>query len=518
MAYGKYKPAGSTGKRSNYTRYQKPDASLKGSEWNPNTLPVPTPEVEAILNAVNLGKSVTVEAAAGSGKTTTAKQMFARTQVRNRGLVRYYAFNKSVQLEAERALPADVEVITFHAAGLRLLKQTGKRFTTDARKMSDLYTAMGERVKDLDQNLVEKLTRLARINLAISAADVADIAKVYNIPANASELDVAFTLMCDCDTSAKLGIIDFDDMLRMPVLWDLSDKRANVAFIDEAQDLSAASVELIKRTTAANAQFVIVGDPMQAIYGFAGASPTALNDLSLHANSHFLPLFTCRRCDTAIVQHANEIEGSTRTKARIGADTGTVETLETPKEFFSMVADSDLVLSRVRSSLIEIAFRFYREGREFQYMGDSPFKQLCNKLYPYVKNTASAIEFREGLAAYVDEHDTDLDALALDPDGDILACTLTFANALLADASVTSSRDMYDLADKLGSGKRGPKLSTVHKAKGLEADTVYVVDPYLMPHPRAETDNERLQESNLIYVARTRARHTLRYVNITDPE
>jgi ATP-dependent DNA helicase UvrD/PcrA len=56
-------------------------------------------------------------------------------------------------------------------------------------------------------------------------------------------------------------------------------------------------------------------------------------------------------------------------------------------------------------------------------------------------------------------------------------------------------------------------LSTVHKAKGLEFDTVFILDfEKYMPSKFAQQDWQRVQERNLIYVAVTRAKNTLVYI------
>ena len=47
----------------------------------------------------------------------------------------------------------------------------------------------------------------------------------------------------------------------------------------------------------------------------------------------------------------------------------------------------------------------------------------------------------------------------------------------------------------------GVLLSSVHRAKGLEADRVYILEPHRMPSPRAKKDWELEQEQNLMYVA-----------------
>ena len=54
-------------------------------------------------------------------------------------------------------------------------------------------------------------------------------------------------------------------------------------------------------------------------------------------------------------------------------------------------------------------------------------------------------------------------------------------------------------------------LSSVHRAKGLEADTVHILEPELMPSPKAKTAEDQQQERNLQYVAFTRPKLTLNY-------
>jgi superfamily I DNA/RNA helicase len=55
-------------------------------------------------------------------------------------------------------------------------------------------------------------------------------------------------------------------------------------------------------------------------------------------------------------------------------------------------------------------------------------------------------------------------------------------------------------------------LSTVHKAKGLEAENVFILDVSKMPHPMAKTESQKIQELNLKYVALTRSKSYLGFV------
>ena len=60
-------------------------------------------------------------------------------------------------------------------------------------------------------------------------------------------------------------------------------------------------------------------------------------------------------------------------------------------------------------------------------------------------------------------------------------------------------------------GRTGPIFSTIHKAKGLEADHVYFLRPDLVPAWWIKEPAALQQEYNLRYVAITRAKQSLTY-------
>ena len=80
--------------------------------------------------------------------------------------------------------------------------------------------------------------------------------------------------------------------------------------------------------------------------------------------------------------------------------------------------------------------------------------------------------------------------------------------------SITSgrTRDLVAEIDLLFSSTQGVTLATVHKAKGMESRRVFILDQHLMPSRYAKTPEALQQEHNLIYVAITRAKHTLTYI------
>jgi superfamily I DNA/RNA helicase len=61
-------------------------------------------------------------------------------------------------------------------------------------------------------------------------------------------------------------------------------------------------------------------------------------------------------------------------------------------------------------------------------------------------------------------------------------------------------------------GKDGIQLSTIHRAKGLEADNVFIICPSLIPSRLAVMDWELEEEKHLQYVMCTRPKNRLNFV------
>ncbi len=88
--------------------------------------------------------------------------------------------------------------------------------------------------------------------------------------------------------------------------------------------------------------------------------------------------------------------------------------------------------------------------------------------------------------------------------------TLEFENRSLAE--FLESVALVSDQDTLAAGKEAPTLLTLHAAKGLEFDVVFIVglDDGLLPHSRSFDDPEAMEEERrLFYVGMTRARERL---------
>ena len=83
------------------------------------------------------------------------------------------------------------------------------------------------------------------------------------------------------EQACKQNIFDFTDMIWIPSSQALSlePERYDVILVDECQDLSPCQRELVLRAVKVGGLRVFVGDPNQAIFGFAGASLQSVNEI-----------------------------------------------------------------------------------------------------------------------------------------------------------------------------------------------------------------------------------------------
>jgi superfamily I DNA/RNA helicase len=94
---------------------------------------------------------------------------------------------------------------------------------------------------------------------------------------------------------------------------------------------------------------------------------------------------------------------------------------------------------------------------------------------------------------------------------DKIATLMCFVDDLDSTATIRQLIQSIEALFKDDGG--GVTLATVHKAKGMEYNRVFVLDAHeLMPCPWAKRPSDASQELNLCYVAATRAKRELYYI------
>jgi len=300
--------------------------------------------------------------------------------------------------------------------------------------------------------------------------------------------------------------IDFDDMLWLPLVLNIPIKRYDLLIVDEGQDLNHCQQELALR--ASNNLF-IAGDAHQAIYGFAGADTksmtTMYHKLWDREGCENFPLTVTYRCSQAVTREAQFIVPALEAHhSNVEGSIGLEDNCDT-------VAPLDMILCRVNAPLIGEAFKLIMRGIPAMVLGkggiDSGLKRLIEILKP-----DSLPDLKIKIGRYNAKETTRICNSKGGTTGIIaLNDKCSCLHSLCQHA--TSVDEVIKNIDELFANKNDAvTLSSIHRAKGLEANNVFIIRPDLLPHPLAKTDWEREQERNLQYVAITRARHTLTYV------
>jgi superfamily I DNA/RNA helicase len=486
---------------------------------------------------VNGDKHIMLEARAGTGKTFSCIEGCRQYLVENsRAKIAMVAYNKSIATELEAQVPEEVTACTMHSLGYKAIRNHvgGKVKVNNWKTVNILEELLGkEELKKLGsgfQYSMKKVASLAK-NVLVSRdnfdKDFDSMISHYNIQLNGDEAMIKKLLPRVLSRSLEiLDEIDFDDMIWLPVVIGMELEKFDILFVDEAQDLNRPRQQLAIGSLADEGRLIAVGDPKQAIYGFAGADVYSMRNLAYelgHDDSrsvldviHF-PLTVSRRCPKKHIELAQKIVNDI--KPMEDAIEGTVKHISHDLAIKEMKG-GDLVLCRMNAPLMKIAYSLIKEDIPVTIQGrdiGTSLAALCKKL---VKGNLSTdiLAFTTKLHEYHVKEMARLDKKALNARVSESQYEMIIDRTLCIQAISEGLSTVQDVVNRIenlfsDNAKGGPKskvlLSSVHRAKGLEAETVYISNPEKMPHPMAKLEWEISQEFNIKYVAMTRSMNTL---------
>jgi DNA helicase-2/ATP-dependent DNA helicase PcrA len=481
----------------------------------------------AILNfAKESNRHLCVIARAGSGKTFTIKRV--AKQFPSYANILFVAFNKHIADVLKKDLPPNVQAATFNAFGWRICMSQVKGINkkVDAYKTESIYKTffnMNEKKERNEfyatKNQVTRLVSLFKANVFLEIPgfnDVMDIADRYGIDIgdDANKIEMVRQVYAKC--LQYHTIMDFDDQVFMPVYLNLPIPSFDVVIVDEGQDMNPLRQEMVMRAAK---RAIVVGDDRQAIYGFTGADPDSMNNMQKKLNAEVLPLSICYRCPKKVVELAQTIVPDIEWAP--GAKDGTVADVK--REIFERDAkDGDYVLCRTTAPLVSTCLRFIREGRKAVVRGRDIGQQLMQLVNRVSSDQYQPIEqFRDSLNRYRNEQMERLQRA--EREAEIIALNDRVDTVLVLVERCSRVGEIQAQVDEIFADERtlqdgtviklqGTVFCTVHKAKGLEAEVIWIIEPKLMPHPAAKTDEQKLQEMNLKYVAITRSLDKLFFV------
>jgi DNA helicase-2/ATP-dependent DNA helicase PcrA len=478
----------------------------------------------AVYNAIQNGKSdILVKATAGSGKTTT---IVNASKLIPAGLeVVFLAFNKSIVTELKERLPETVKCSTLHSLGFSSLYKyysARKGLKVDNYKTNKFAQEAIKgfnkiKPQDLDKAywVVNDLLDKARLNhIENNYEDITEIADYYGISYENNEVELAqrtYDLLNKYNSikSGEEKLVDFTDMIYIPSFYDVQLPKFDVVFVDEAQDLNKSQQILVQKIKKFNGRAVYVGDENQAIYMFAGADATSFNSIAKEGTIS-LPLSVCYRCGKNIIKEAQNIVGEDNIKPFEGQEDGLVTHGK-----WEDIKEGDLVVCRNNAPLFSLYFDLLSNGIKATIKGREIEGQLI-KLVQKIRfsNVEEGAQKLDAMLEKIEEEQrkkgkTDPEKTKRWQNFNEMTRIIKF----LSEGKNMMSEVKEDLEKIFDENKKGAQLMTIHKAKGLEADRVHFLMPELIPSRWAETPEEQKQEYNLKFVAVTRAKKHLNYIN-----
>lgn len=487
-----------------------------------------SPYQTAIFDEITTGiGNIFVEAVAGSGKTTTIVEATTRLPLTATRI--FLAFNKSI---AEELKSRGVNASTFHALALNSIRPLlPTSFRIDSNKVSRIFRSIVAR--DL-QNDFADLPRVVSVGKAYGIGIFDDIpntpdawqnvldAHDFSFPDNSEHKVCEFAIRILRMSNEDRGTIDFDDMLYFNIMLNAPMRTFDFVFVDEAQDTSGIQLAIIDKIANTTTRYIFVGDRHQAIYGFRGAGIAAVPSIIARYHCTTLPLSISYRCAAAIVAEAQAIVP--QIQAASDAPSGVIHLTRTSAQILIDIdqeTSNCAVLCRNTKPLIKLAYFLINHNIPVQLLGrdlGTGLKRLMTKVSAFKTLTTLATLLQEACDREVSEelaHNRTAKAAFIE---DRYNTLLSIIDNITSDPQThdTTKTAVTGAIDALfRDNANACKLATIHKAKGLEWNHVFFLDPQLIPSKYASRDWELQQEENLRYVAITRAKHTLTYITST---
>lgn len=441
-----------------------------------------------------------IRALAGTGKSTLLKQVvteFVHESVAPADVL-VLAFNKIIAGEMTSKLPKGFRASTFHSAGFSVLRSHSPYASVDSR---------GEKVFQAIKSIKGTYGYIARIKELVSWAKntmTLDRDALEKVAAqkgladeNKSAWDLASIALEVVERSAEnCDLVDFDDMIFLPVYHDMRGRTYKHLLIDETQDLNKTQRGMIDLLLHKEGRIIAVGDQNQAIYSWRGAGRNVMNDMQAEFEACVMPLTIGYRCGRKITAVAQEIVPDYKAHENNGE--GDVQHAND----LDKVQPGDMIIARTNAAGLQAWKTLTEQGIPASIRG----KDLAKTLEKMIKSAKvkTCTQLRAWLATKSDALKKVADETEDYEDYKQFQDYADCLHALSVDAEqVSQVLSKLDAIFRDGSKKaQTAVITTVHKAKGLEADRVWVCAPTFR---RGETQ----EEENLWYVAVTRAKKLL---------
>ncbi|MFC4122443.1 ATP-dependent DNA helicase UvrD2 [Nonomuraea zeae] len=522
------------------------------------------PEQRAVAEAVR--GPVCVLAGAGTGKTRAITHRIAyavRSGVVEARSVLAVTFTTRAAGELRQRLRAlgapGVQARTFHAAALRQLTYFWPRVIGGAApsviesKLPILIEACRQIRKNPDRSELRDIAaevEWAKVTQIGPEDYVAAAAKYHRTPPGPAE-EVARLYEAYEQIRRERHLVDFETILELTaaVMTEHQEVAAQIRqqyryfVVDEFQDVNPLQKLLLDTWLGGRDDLCVVGDPNQTIYSFTGASPRYLTGFAVeHPQAAVIKLVRDYRSTPQVVDLANLVIAKGKSPHRLEL---VAQRPEGPKPAFSDYDDEPaeaagvarairkLLDKGVPSREIAVLFRVNSQSESYE-------EALSKAEIPYVLRGAErfferpevrqavvllrgAARSASGAPLASEVHDI-LSGVGLTPTppGGGKAREKWESLKALADLAEDMAAEEADLPAYVAELERraseqhappveGVTLASLHAAKGLEWDAVFLVGltDGMLPIIYAETPEQIEEERRLLYVGITRAREHL---------
>jgi DNA helicase-2/ATP-dependent DNA helicase PcrA len=465
-----------------------------------------------------------------------------------------------------------VQARTFHSAALRQLqyfwpKAVGGslprlvdrkiQLVADAAAACRIRLDRGE-LRDATAEIEwSKVTQTVPADYALAAVKAGR--EIPRDPAEIAQLYASYE-----DLKRARGVIDFEDvlLLTVAVLQDRQDIAEQVRtqyqhfVVDEYQDVSPLQQRLLELWLGDRDDLCVVGDASQTIYSFTGATPDHLLDFrTRHPGATVVKLVRDYRSTPQVVHLANGLLAQARGRAADHRLELISQRAPGPEpayaEYPDEPAEAEGAARRIRELLdggvpaaeIAVLFRTNAQSETYeQALADRgvPYQLRGAERFfdrPEVRKASVALRgaarFGGNDALLEDAVDLPSQVRAVlsgegwtnrPPAGsgavrerwESLAALANLAQDFAAAQPGATLADLVAELDERASAQHAPTvqgvtLASLHSAKGLEWDVVFLVGVAegMMPISYAKTDEQIEEERRLLYVGVTRARERL---------
>jgi DNA helicase-2/ATP-dependent DNA helicase PcrA len=480
---------------------------------------IPSRYQRAIFDWLSCGEgSCVVSAVPGSGKTTTLLKgaNYIPSVLRSR----FLAFNRHIAEELSRRLPRHIKASTIHSLGLSsICRRYGGMPLIDNKKYSQIVSGyLAEKnlwhCTEQRRGLIDliKFTQLTLID-PINQQSLKQLIHHYGIYTfkDLTFLEKAVNQILAIGIQQAANSISYSDMIWLPCILNLTVDSYDFLCVDEAQDLNRAQLEIVLKAHAQGARGIYLGDAHQAIMGFSAADHRSIESIISTTKASQLPLSICYRCPTSHIELANKIYPVI--EPRPHAPVGMVFEIET-EDIPKLVRGGDLIICRCFYPLIKTYFDLLCAGIRAKIRNKDISPQLLSLLSQIVgegEKDYSANQFTDLLTNWYVQKKKEM----MDDQVETMVIVglhdrIQTLNAIYLGSKCENTGELREVIGNLsGEVKNAVNLTTIHGAKGLEADRVFHLRPDLVPHFRAYQNWEKTQEHNLEFVALTRARADL---------